>query len=62
MKRQAELAEADDFVIYEHEWLYDPAALCGSIRPGPYGSYHLTQIAKRLPDVAVSGADPGESG
>jgi hypothetical protein len=49
MKTQAELAEADDFVIYEHEWLYDPVALCGSIRPGPYGSYHLTQIAKRLP-------------
>jgi hypothetical protein len=42
---QKALAEADDFVIYEHEWLY------GGTVPGPYGRYHLGQIAKRLADV-----------
>ncbi len=42
---QENLAEQDDFVIYEHEWLL------GGARPGPYGSYHLAQILKRLPDV-----------
>ena len=49
--KQAELAEADDFVIYEAEWLYDPVTTCGTARPGPYGSYHLGQIVKRLPEV-----------
>ena len=42
---QESLAEQDDFVIYEHEWLY------GGTKPGPYGRYHLAQILKRLPEV-----------
>jgi hypothetical protein len=50
-RTQAEIAEADDFVIYEHEWLYDPLTGCGTIKPGPYGTYHMNQIVKRLPDV-----------
>ena len=33
-RKQAEIAEADDFVIYECEWLYDPVTACGSARPG----------------------------
>jgi hypothetical protein len=39
-------AEADDFVIYKHEWL-----VCNPLHLGPYGSYHLTQILQRLPSV-----------
>ena len=50
-RKQAEIAEADDFVIYEHEWLYDPLTGCGTNKPGPYGTYHLNKIVKRLPDV-----------
>jgi hypothetical protein len=42
---QESLAEMDDFVIYENEWLY------GGTQPGPYGKYHLAQILKRLPGV-----------
>jgi hypothetical protein len=42
---QAAKAEADDFVIYKYEWLKD-----GPL-PGPFGSYHLNEIAKRLPTV-----------
>jgi hypothetical protein len=42
---QENLAEQDDFVIYEHEWLL------GGTKPGPYGRYHLAQILKRLPEV-----------
>jgi hypothetical protein len=38
-------AEADDFVIYKHEWLNDGTRL------GPFGGYHLHDIAKRLPHV-----------
>lgn len=50
-RKQAEIAEADDFVIYECEWLYDPVRFCGSAKPGPYGTYHLAQMLKRLPEV-----------
>lgn len=39
---QAGLAEEDDFVLYEYEWVGDTA------RPGPYGGRHLEQIAVRL--------------
>lgn len=42
---QAAKAEADDFVIYKHEWYK------GGTQLGPYGCYHLQQIAKRLPSV-----------
>jgi hypothetical protein len=38
-------AEADDFVIYKHEWFK------GGTQLGPYGCYHLQQICKRLPSV-----------
>jgi hypothetical protein len=40
--RQAEKAESDDFVIYLHEWYM------GGLKLGPYGEYHIGQIAKRL--------------
>src|SRR4051812_26143487 len=43
LRTQAEIAEADDFVIYEHEWAYDPATHLGSTRLGPYGTSPLTQ-------------------
>ncbi|MFN4260368.1 MAG: hypothetical protein ACK4RK_13820 [Gemmataceae bacterium] len=43
--RQAAKAEADDFVIYKHEWCDRSCEL------GPYGRYHLRQISKRLPTV-----------
>lgn len=42
---QAAKAEADDFVIYKHEWYK------GGTQLGPYGQYHLQQIIKRLPTV-----------
>jgi hypothetical protein len=42
---QADKAEADDFVIYLHEWYMGGPVL------GPYGTYHVDQIVKRLPDV-----------
>jgi hypothetical protein len=42
---QASKAEADDFVIYKHEWFK------GGTELGPYGSYHIQQILKRLPGV-----------
>ncbi|MCS6853092.1 MAG: hypothetical protein NZ700_18200 [Gemmataceae bacterium] len=42
---QAGKAEADDFVIYKHEWFLDGQEL------GPYGRYHLNLIARRLPEV-----------
>jgi len=38
-------AEQDDFVIYKHEWFK------GGTELGPYGSYHVHEIIKRLPDV-----------
>ncbi len=42
---QAAKAEADDFVIYRHEFYMDGAEL------GPYGQYHLRLIANRLSQV-----------
>lgn len=45
METQAAKAEADDFVIYKHEWLQ------GGVELGPYGRYHIREMAKRLPDV-----------
>src|SRR5579875_1154886 len=42
---QAAKAEADDFVIYKHEWFK------GGTQLGPYGNYHLLQILRRLPTV-----------
>jgi hypothetical protein len=55
---QAQKAEADDFVIYKNEWFNAGTKL------GPYGDYHLDQIAKRLPTVPFPvviqpEADPG---
>lgn len=41
----AQEAEADDFVIYKHEWLHD------GVKLGPYGSYHLREIIKRVSHV-----------
>ncbi|MCS6851175.1 MAG: hypothetical protein NZ700_08415 [Gemmataceae bacterium] len=45
MDLQAARAEADDFVIYRHEWVPHTCRL------GPYGSYHLRLIAERLAEV-----------
>jgi hypothetical protein len=42
---QASKAEADDFVVYKHEWFL------GGDQLGPYGQYHIDQMAKRLPQV-----------
>jgi hypothetical protein len=42
---QAAKAEADDFVIYKNEWYMEGKTL------GPYGTYHLAEITKRLPEV-----------
>jgi hypothetical protein len=42
-ERQATKAEYDDFVIYKHEWYK------GGRELGPYGTYHLGEIIKRLP-------------
>jgi hypothetical protein len=41
----AQEAEADDFVIYKHEWLND------GVKLGPYGSYHIRDIIKRVSHV-----------
>jgi len=38
---QAVKAEADDFVIYKNEWCR------GGAVPGPFGLYHLNEIARR---------------
>jgi hypothetical protein len=43
--QQAAKAEADDFVIYKNEWYM------GGTKPGPFGSYHLTEIVRRLAEV-----------
>jgi hypothetical protein len=40
---QAGKAEADDFVIYQHEWKH------GGVELGPAGRRHLETIAQRLP-------------
>jgi hypothetical protein len=45
LQAQANKAEADDFVIYRYEWFRDGPRL------GPFGTYHLGEIAKRLPDA-----------
>src|SRR5262245_62164584 len=42
---EAAKAEADDFVIYKHEWFM------GGKELGPYGTYHVNEIVKRLPFV-----------
>lgn len=42
---QAAKAEADDFVIYNYEWYLGGRDL------GPFGRYHLNEIARRLPSV-----------
>ncbi len=39
---QAEKAEADDFVIYNYEWYMGKEEL------GPFGNYHIGEIAKRM--------------
>lgn len=44
-QRQIAKAAMDRFVIYRHEWHGDGTA------PGPYGKYHLEQIAQALPGV-----------
>lgn len=41
--RQTCRAAEDDFVIYLREWYHGESDL------GPYGKYHLSKIAKRLP-------------
>jgi hypothetical protein len=43
--QQAAKAEADDFVIYKNEWYM------GGTQLGPFGSYHITEIVRRLPEV-----------
>jgi hypothetical protein len=42
---QAAKAEADDFVIYKNEWYM------GGTKLGPFGSYHITEIVRRLAEV-----------
>jgi uncharacterized membrane protein YgcG len=42
---QTNKAEMDDFVIYAHEWYMSGKDL------GPYGEYHVVQIAQRMPFV-----------
>jgi hypothetical protein len=42
---QASKAEADDFVIYKHEWFM------GGTELGDYGRYHMDLMIKRLPEV-----------
>jgi len=43
--QQAAKAEADDFVIYKNEWYM------GGTHLGPFGSYHITEIVRRLAGV-----------
>jgi hypothetical protein len=43
--QQAAKAEADDFVIYKNEWYMAGTGL------GPFGSYHITEIVRRLGEV-----------
>src|SRR5215471_9857193 len=45
LETQAAKAEADDFVVYKHEFFDDGAEL------GPYGQYHVRLIANRLNQV-----------
>lgn len=41
---QAQKAEADDFVFYQHEWKESTAQL------GPFGQRHLEMVTRRLPE------------
>ena len=45
VEAQAANAAEDDFVIYKHEWCK------GAIELGPYGTYHLREVIRRLGDV-----------
>jgi hypothetical protein len=50
-------ANSDDFVVYKHEWYM------GGSQLGPYGLYHLQQMASRLPHqpyVVVLQPEPPE--
>lgn len=54
--RMAAKAEADDFVVYLHEWLRGGTAL------NPYGMYHVALMASRLghtPFTVVLQPQPG---
>lgn len=54
-RRQTDKAEADDFVIYNSEWIE------GGDRLGPFGMTHLSMITRRLPFVrfpVVIAVDP----
>lgn len=42
---QAMKAEADDFVVYKHEWYM------GGTELGPYGRYHINLMVQRLATV-----------
>jgi hypothetical protein len=42
---QADKAEASDFVVFLNEWFE------GGTQLGPFGVYHINQIAQRLPTV-----------
>lgn len=42
---QADKAEASDFVVFLNEWFE------GGTQLGPFGLYHINQIAQRLPTV-----------
>ena len=42
---QTNKAEMDDFVVYLHEWYM------GGKELGPYGEYHIAQMAQRMPFV-----------
>ena len=46
LNRQADKAEADDFIIYYHEWQE------GTAQFGPFGATHMEQIAQRLAKVS----------
>jgi hypothetical protein len=44
---QAQLAEADDFVIYQYEWT-------DGVQPSPFGRDHLQAISERLQFASAS--------
>jgi hypothetical protein len=46
LNRQADKAEADDFILYYHEWQE------GTAQFGPFGATHMEQIAQRLASVS----------
>lgn len=48
---EAAKAEMDDFVIYKYEWtMVDPESERRN-QLGPFGTYHINEIVKRLPFV-----------